>query len=161
MPQYARVPSQDGSVNTGGVAGATDAIRSRGDRLQDKCVALAWVVLASIVNLATSFIHKVWSSPEVNRSMLQVSGLGFLVVLGHLLYLTVYLPKVKGLVDSSAWSIYCPRVLPTMALVGLLSYLLFLRAIWPVWGFLAPCISGCEIMGLVMSLHFIPACGLC
>lgn len=97
----------------------------------------------------------------MNRTLLRMSALGVMVDLGFILYLTVYLPKVKGLADSSAWSIYCPRVIPTMLGVTGVSYLVFLRATWPVWGFLAPLITGCELMGLLMSLHFIPSMGIC
>jgi hypothetical protein len=109
----------------------------------------------------TSFYSKLWSSPEGNRTLLRISGLGTLAVLGMILYLTVYLPRVKGLKDSSAWGIYCPKVLPTMAGVGLVSYLVFLRATWPLWGFLAPLVSGTQFMGILMLLHFIPSLGNC
>ena len=122
---------------------------------------MAWVLLASFVARWTSFFGVLWSSHEIHRNLLRLSGVGLLIVLGLILYLTVYLPRVKGLSDSSAWEIYCPRVLPSMAVVGILSYLFFLRATWPIWGFLAPLVSGTQFMGILMSLHFVPSLGIC
>lgn len=114
------------------------------------------MILAVFVARWTSFYSVVWSSDKANRGLLHLTFLGLGANTSLLLYLTVYLPKVKGLVDSSAWSVYCPRVVPAMTGIGATSVLLFLRAIWPVWGFLAPLIFGIQIMGLLMCLHFIP-----
>jgi len=35
--------------------------------------------------------------------------------------------------------------------------LLLLRAVWPVWGFLAPLILSVEGLGLLFALHFVPS----
>jgi hypothetical protein len=47
-----------------------------------------------------------------------------------------------------------------MAGVTVVSYLILLRAVWPVWGFLAPLVFGTQCMGVIMSLHFLPTMGL-
>jgi hypothetical protein len=125
------------------------------------CKTVGWVIAAYFVARWTKFFSTVWSSPDLNRSLLRVSFLGFGIVTALVLYLTVYLPKVKGLSDSSAWNVYCPRVIPTMVGLSVASYLIFLRALWPVWGFLSPLWSGVELMGILMASNFIPACGLC
>jgi len=135
--------------------------RSRNERLQDKLIALAWLVLAILVSRWTGFFSIIWSSDKPNRTLLRFAAMGLGIITAQCLYLTLYLPKVKGLVDSSAWSVYCPRVIPTMAVTGVISYLVFLRACWPVWGFLGPLIFGTQFMGLIMSLHFVPAMNLC
>lgn len=119
------------------------------------------MVFAVVVASWTNFFSTLWSGDQANRTLLRIAALGLGIVASLTLYLAVYLPKVKGLVDSSAWSVYCPRVIPTMAAVGVTTYLIFLRATWPVWGFLAPLISGTQFMGLLMSLHFVPSLGLC
>jgi hypothetical protein len=48
-----------------------------------------------------------------------------------------------------------------MGITGILTYLILIRAIYPIYGMLGPIISGTEIMGLVMATHFIPVFGLC
>jgi hypothetical protein len=73
-----------------------------------------------------------------------------------LLYLGVYLPKIKGLKDTEAWSVYCPRVIPFMTLNGLICIFTLIRSLWPVWGFLTPFILGVESLGLLFSTHFVP-----
>lgn len=80
--------------------------------------------------------------------------LGILTIL--VLYLVIYLPKIKGVTDSSAWDVVCPKVVPTMTACGLLSFLFLVRATWPVWGFLSPLILGTELFGGLFALHFVP-----
>lgn len=124
---------------------------------------VGWVILAVLVNRWTYFFTTLWSSPDANRTLLRIAFVGMLAVLGMILYLTLYLPRIKGMRDSgpALWSVYCPKVLPAMAATGLATCLVFLRATWPVWGFLAPLISGTQFMGILMVLHFIPSLGIC
>lgn len=91
-----------------------------------------------------------------NRSLLLTVALLLGIQTILVLYLTVYLPRVKGLTDSSAWEVYCPRVIPVMTVTGIVSILLLIRAVWPVWGFLAPLILGIQAMGCLFALHFVP-----
>lgn len=127
-----------------------------------------WMIAAYLVAKWSGFYSVLWGGVvaeegdnDVQRTLFHIAMLGFAVVIALLLYLTVYLPKVKGLSDSSAWPVYCPKVLPTMGVVGIVSYLIFLRSLWPVWGFLAPLISGFQVMAMVMSTQWIPTLGLC
>ena len=121
---------------------------------------VAWVMAAILVARQTSFFSVLRNSSQANRTLLRIASLGATIVFTGILYLIVYLPKVKGLADSSAWSIYCPRVVPTMIAVTVTSCLIFRRATWPVWGFFTPLISGTQFMGILMVLHFIPSMGL-
>ena len=118
---------------------------------------VAWIVLAVLVARWTSFFTTIWSGATANRTLLRLGFLGLGINTALLIYLTVYLPRVKGLVDSSAWSVYCPRVIPAMAGVAVGTTLILIRATWPVWGFLSPLILGTEFMGALMILHFVPS----
>jgi hypothetical protein len=82
-------------------------------------------------------------------------GVGIQTVLTF--YLTVYLPYGKGLTDSSAWSVYCPRVIPVLTAVSVITFLILVRAVWPVWGLLAPLILSVEGLGLLFALQFVPS----
>jgi hypothetical protein len=124
-------------------------------------MALGWVIVAGLLARWTDFYGIVWKDERLNRVLLRIAGGGSLVVLTLFLYLTLYLPRVKGLGDPSVWSVYCPRVLPALCATGVATYLVFLRALWPLWGCMAPVISGTEIMGILMALHFVPTFGLC
>ena len=58
--------------------------------------------------------------------------------------------------------IYCPRVIPTITVVGILYFFTTLKALWPVYGFLSPLIILVLFMGFLFSTHFIPHIpGLC
>ena len=120
---------------------------------------VGWVLAALLVARWTHFYSIIWMSDKPNRWLLRIAMLGMGIIASLILYLTVYLPKVKKLSDSSAWNVYCPRVIPTMTIVGIVTLLLFIRALWPVWGFLSPLIFGTEVMGALMSLHFLPIPG--
>jgi hypothetical protein len=154
----AAAPESDGSE----FLTATTATRSRGERLEDKCVALGWVIVAVLLAQWTDFCFILWRDERLNRTLLKISSGGCLVVVTLFLYLALYLPKIKGLPsDLSVWGVYCPKVLPVMCVTGFATYLVFVRALWPLWGFMAPLISGTEIMGMIMALHFVPTFGLC
>lgn len=123
---------------------------------------VAWIVLAVVVARWSTFFSVIWRSEEANRFLLRIAALGFGIVTSLVLYLTVYLPRVKGLkADSAAWGVYCPKVIPTVTAVFILTYLIALRGTWPVWGYLSPLIYGTQLMGAVMALHFVPAGTLC
>jgi len=125
---------------------------------------VAWIILALTVNRYTSFFGRIWwnvdPDEKIHGSMMKLVYIGIAMELCMILYLTVYLPKMKGLKDVAAWNIYCPKIIPTMIILGLITYLLFLRATWGIWGFLTPLISGTQFMGFLMILHFIPSFGL-
>lgn len=160
---YRRVTQSPISASTGTGTGTSSPTRSRGERLEDKCVAFGWVIVASLLARYTDFFSIIWKDDDdrLNRTLLRVAFGGFTTVVALFLYLTLYLPKIKGLSDPSVWGVYCPKVLPIMGVTGFVTYLVFVRALWPLWGFLAPLISGTEIMGILMAFHFIPVFGLC
>jgi uncharacterized membrane-anchored protein YitT (DUF2179 family) len=129
---------------------------TRSDRISDKLYAVGWMAVALLVARWTDFFHVLLSSDRINRPILYIAiaGLGINTVLS--LYLIVYLPKIVKLTDSSAWDVYCPRVVPTMCVVGVCCAIFLIRATWPVWGFLAPLLLGLQAMGALCALHFIP-----
>jgi hypothetical protein len=136
-------------------------VRSLSERLTDKLIALAWLTLAVVVAYVTDFyavlfLMKSSASRQPNRALLQLVAccLGINTILA--LYLTVYLPRVKGLTDSSAWSAYCPRIIPISTILFVVATILLIRATWPVWGFLAPLLLGIQAMGGFFALHFVP-----
>jgi len=133
-----------------------ERLRSLSDRLTDKLIAVAWVVAAMITAYWTNFLGVILHSPHAHRGLLQIVALCWGINTVLCLYLTVYLPYVKGLSDSSAWSVYCPRVIPVSTVLFVVATLLLIRATWPVWGCLTPLILGIEAMGLLFSLNFIP-----
>ena len=101
---------------------------------------------------------------DVNLLILRLALIGFGVVILLGLYLTVYLPKFKGLAlkDSAGWApVYCPNVIPSMSVTFVISVMLLIRSVWPVYGFLAPFIVSSQFMALLMSTHLLPTLGLC
>jgi len=206
-PSYRRVAQRvtsDPAVAAASASSSGDIFevqptRSRKERLEDKCFALAWVIVACIVARYTNFFSIVFllntdttatgtsttttttddnnndnnsssnststseNNLQPNKILLRLAFVGVGIITTLFLYLTLYLPKIKGLPrnDPSVWNVYCPKVIPIMGITSIMTYLLLIRALWPIFGFLSPLISGTEIMGLVMVTHFIPAVGFC
>lgn len=138
-----------------------DSIHNRNrnvkQRVNDKIAALVWITAAALLAWMAG-VQDVLFSPNSKavRPLMRLVFICFGINTVFLLYLVLYLPKVKGLVDSSAWDVYCPRVVPSMTLVGVLATILLIRACWPVWGFLTPLILGVEALGAIHLLHFVP-----
>jgi hypothetical protein len=120
-----------------------------------------WIVGAYLISKWTNFYTVLWTSDEVNRMLLKISFAGFAIVVALLMYLMIYLPKVKGLNDPSAWNVYCPNVIPGMGITMVVTFLILIRALWPLWGFLAPFYAGTQVMGWMMATHFVPTLGMC
>jgi hypothetical protein len=119
-------------------------------------IQVVWVMIALFVAKWTRFVPVLMSDDRIVKPLLYAS----LVLLGintiFVLYLTLYLPNIKKITDSSAWDVYCPRVVPTMTACGILTGLMMIRSTWPVWGFLSPLILGVEALGCLFALHFVP-----
>lgn len=153
-PHYLKSPSS-ASVSTT-ASSSSPANKSIGQRISDKFHALIWVLLAVFTAKQTDVITIFLSSPEPIRPLLHISITQIAVNFILMLYLGIYLPKIKGIKDADAWSIYCPRVIPFMTGNGFICFLFLLRSLWPVWGFLTPFIVGILSIGLLFSTQFIP-----
>jgi hypothetical protein len=154
---YSRVSSAETDASSSFSSPPTR--RTVQERLLDKLIAAVWVAVACFTAWLTNFFHVVAASEKANRILLQFAAVGFGINTILALYLVVYLPRVKGLTDSSAWEVYCPRVVPIMILTGVVTALLLIRGTWPVWGILSPLILGIEALGCLFALHFVPVVG--
>lgn len=153
-PRYRKV-SSSGSVSTT-ASSSSPANKSIGQRISDKAHALLWVLLAVFTAMKTDAIHIFLSSPTPIRPLLHVAVAQLTVNFVLMLYLGLYLPKIKGVKESAAWPVYCPRVIPFMTGNGILCFLFLMRSLWPAWGFLTPFILSILSMGLLFSSQFVP-----
>ena len=71
-------------------------------------------------------------------------------------YLTVWLPYVQKI--DLEWAVYCPRMIPTATVCGLVCGFSLLKGMWPLYHMLTPVILALEFMGFINVLHFIPSC---
>lgn len=120
-------------------------------------IIVFWVAFAVIIARVTDTPNIILSSSEPIRPLLHIAITQLTINFLLMLYLGVYLSKVKGLTDSKAWNIYCPRIIKFMTLNGLITVYTLTRSLWPVWGFLTPLVLSIEFVGLLFSTHFIPA----
>ena len=116
--------------------------------------AVFWCVLAGFVLVKTDFISVAFMSPTVNRSYFNLALVCIAINTVIAFYLCIYLPCFVR--TELPWSVYCPRMIPTMTGVGTVCAILLLKSLWPVWGFLTPLILISLGMVAMFSLHFIP-----
>jgi len=153
--QYGRLERSESEDATTAPLSSRPPRRTVSEKMQDKLEAFLWVMVASIVT-SYSWNTILSSENKVNTILLQLAILLIVMNVTLLAYLLIYLPRCKGLTDSSAWPVYCPRVVPSMIVLAIVSFLLFVRATWPVWGFLAPLILAVQALGAIYALQFVP-----
>jgi len=95
------------------------------------------------------------SDENIIRPLFNAAIMLFSINTVLMFYLAIYLPRFRG-IDSSGYDAYCPRVVPTMTLLGVVCAFLLVRSTWPVWGFLSPLILGIVSLGGLFALHFVP-----
>ena len=125
--------------------------RSRRERLTDKLHAFAWVIASFLIVKYTDFFQTILYDDNIFRPCLILAIIGMTVNLVLMLYLTVYLRNLQY-----PWEVYCPKVIPTMTAIGVSTYVLLVRATFPVWGFLSPFILGIVGLGCIFGMQFIP-----
>lgn len=86
---------------------------------------------------------------------LNLAVICFFANVSIMLYLAVWLPYIEKV--DLPWDIYCPKMVPSATALGVASYVLFIIAYWPAWGFLSPVIVTILLFGLIFSAHFIPS----
>uniref|UniRef100_A0A7S2E6R4 Uncharacterized protein n=1 Tax=Trieres chinensis TaxID=1514140 RepID=A0A7S2E6R4_TRICV len=130
--------------------------RTASERASEKLQALAWIGAALVTSKLSKLPSAFASDPRVLRPLLNFSLLLLAVNAILTLYLAIYLPRIKGLSDPSAWSAYRPNLIPAMTGIAVLCGALMIRALWPVWGFVTPLVLGTVGLGAMEALHFVP-----
>mmetsp|Transcript_16233 Transcript_16233/g.18809 ORF Transcript_16233/g.18809 Transcript_16233/m.18809 type:complete len:173 (-) Transcript_16233:257-775(-) len=125
-------------------------------KISEKLHAIFFISLAYFTINYTDTISILFTSQTIIRPLLYIAITQITINTILLLYLTIYLSKIKGLKDSSAWQVYCPRIIPIITFNGVLCGCLLIRCFWPVWGFCTPFILGVEFFGLIFVSHFVP-----
>lgn len=130
--------------------------KTRAERFSEKAHALIWVVVALALTQYLELPRVLLTDQTIHRRLLNIAVILISINIVLMVYLGVYLPKIKGIHDPAAWEIWCPKVIPTMTGIGIFSTFFLLRSLWPKWGFLTPFIVGIEFFGVVHLTHFIP-----
>ena len=149
--RYARVPTDDAATTR---AAAKKRRSELAEPVATKIQAAAWVAAGGFVAYQTDLPVVLLAGTETNRFWCDVAAACFAANCVLCFYLTVWLPHVQRI--DLEWNVYCPRVIPTMTVLGLTCGFSLIRGLWPVWGLLTPLILGLVAMACLMSLHFIP-----
>lgn len=128
--------------------------RTRRERLSDKFHALLWVLGAYLTIKYTDFFYTILNDSHIFRPCLILAVIGLSVNLVLMFYLIVYLEKIAKI--HYPWEVYCPKIIPTMSAISVATYVLLIRATFPVWGFLSPFILGIVGLGGLFGLSFVP-----
>ncbi|POM67321.1 Transmembrane protein [Phytophthora palmivora] len=117
--------------------------------------AFLWVAAAGLVAYGTDFLRVIFTDPRVKRGFFQVALISTGINICITAYLAIYLPYIKRI--QLEWSVYCPRMIPTATIVGVVAAFCYICAFWPVWGLLTPGLLGLFFIGTLMTAHFLPS----
>ncbi|KAF1778783.1 hypothetical protein GQ600_10430 [Phytophthora cactorum] len=117
--------------------------------------AFLWVAAAGLVAYGTDFFRVIFTDPRVKRGFFQVALVCTGINICITAYLAVYLPYIKRI--KLEWSVYCPRMIPTATIVGVVAAFCYICAFWPIWGLLTPGLLGLLSIGALMTAHFLPS----
>ena len=135
--RYARVPTEDAATTR---AAAKKRRSELAEQVATKIQAAAWVAAGGFVAYQTDLPVVLLAGTETNRFWCDVAAACFAANCVLCFYLTVWLPHVQRI--DLEWNVYCPRVIPTMTVLGLTCGFSLIRGLWPVWGLLTPLIWG-------------------
>ncbi|KAF4046234.1 hypothetical protein GN244_ATG01338 [Phytophthora infestans] len=137
-----------------------DHLQSRVGRSQQAALwstrlhAFLWIAAAGLLIYGTDFFRVIFTDPRVKRGFFQVALVCTGVNTCITVYLAVYLPYIKRI--KLEWSVYCPRMIPTATIVGVVATFCYICAFWPIWGLLTPGLLGLVFTGALMTAHFLP-----
>ena len=164
--RYARVSTQD--RDTGPMPQTRKVSKSLGrkqlaETVAQKMGAILWIIASAVVIYFTDFFKVLGESEKVNRFWLNLAfvclGVDIVIAIYLIWILPCFTPKVLG--KELDWNISAPRAVPTAAAFGVIMTIAMNIGLWPVFGFLTPFILGINFLGFLMTMHFIPTCGLC
>ncbi|RHZ28288.1 hypothetical protein DYB31_011591 [Aphanomyces astaci] len=128
---------------------------SRAEVVSTKIHALMWIVGAGFLLYYLDVLRVAFRDARVHRVYFNIGLVCFGINACITLYLSIWLPYVKKI--DLEWSVYCPRMVPTATVVGIVCALMFTVGLWPVWGFFTPGILFVLFLGTLMTAHFLPA----
>jgi len=157
MVAYSRVPQNDGGVKSAYAdREEKKKIHSRKmERINNKIHAFLWCVGAALTIYYTDFFRVLLENKNVDRFYFNIAVVAFGINTCITLYLAIWLPYVQKI--DLEWEVYCPRMIPTATIVGLICAFCSVMGLWPVWGFLTPLILTVVFVGALMSAHFLPS----
>ncbi|TNV75939.1 hypothetical protein FGO68_gene13910 [Halteria grandinella] len=125
--------------------------------VNDRGQALCWLLFAAFIVYKTNFFRELWENPHRVMFFFDLSLIGFGINISVMLYMTVYLPLVRGVPGESLdLEKECPQLIPVITICGIVSFFCMIFALWPIWGFLTPIIMFILFMGATMSMIFLP-----
>lgn len=91
-----------------------------------------WVSVGFSVLYYSNFFHHFFLNPKINQLFFEICITGYTVLVMLILYAGFILPIFYGI---NSLEDYNPRLIPVGAVVGVISVISLIIAIWPVWGF--------------------------
>jgi uncharacterized membrane protein HdeD (DUF308 family) len=115
--------------------GPAEAHYQRREELADKILMYLrngfWVIVAAIVIYYSNFFHHLFRNPNVNELFFQITVAGYTFLVALMLFASIIMPRIAGTSDIEE---YNPKLVPIGAVVGFVSVISLIIAIWPVWG---------------------------
>jgi hypothetical protein len=90
-----------------------------------------WAIVGGFTLYFSNFFHHLFRNPNINELFFEISMAGYTIVFGLMIFSSFIMPRISGKTNIED---YNPKLVSIGAVVGLVSVISLLVAIWPVWG---------------------------
>ena len=108
-----------------------DANEEIGDKIIMYLRNAFWLAVGVLTIYYSNFFHHLFRNPSINELFFQISIAGYTIIISLMLFTTFIKPRIAGTDNVEE---YNPKLVSIGAVVGLVSAISLLVAIWPVWG---------------------------
>lgn len=113
-------------------------VRSVGREASRLCHIFMWLGAAAFVVVSSQLPRVVAErDPRVRWALVYAAGAALAYNSAALLYISMWLPVVRGLVIHEPFE-YAPRLIISVSALGVAAYALLCAGFWPVWGLVTP-----------------------
>ena len=93
--------------------------------------SLFWAGVGALTVYYTNFFHHLFRNPNINDLFFEISMTGYTIIMCLMIFSSFIMPRISGITNIEE---YNPKLVSIGAVVGLVSVLSLIVAIWPVWG---------------------------
>ena len=135
--------------------GKNSRARKLGTEISNYVHSIFWICLALFVVKYSDLIRVIRLDDRIILPLLYISFASWIGVMFIVIYLSFFLPCCKKeRVDD--YNITHPQHIQATLFLTIVSFITFIIAIWPIWGWISIFIAASLLMGAIMIPNFIP-----
>jgi hypothetical protein len=118
--------------------------------LTDRIHGIIWVLAGILVIYYSNFFLVIWENEKVNNLFFSIALITLGIFCSMTVYATFLMPSIEDI------EVVAPRLIPMASVIGFMSFISTLIAVWPIWGWYTPGMLFTMLMAYLMSGSFMP-----